>query len=910
MKPVLGVNATHSWTRTSSPRDRAARFRARRRWALAAASAPLALALVACGGAPDGGDGAEQAQSSGVTVHGGGGGGGGKTNGSGSFYTTYSPSGAATPSSVMLDLLGKVSMTIKNQGTNGGCWGFSDVAVIESEYISEYGYPAATFALSDQYNIFDAVKGYWGESDQYSPGSSTSGGIGSFEMISHYGLPPLASYPVNLGGPWNAIPRVLGAAYAAANPLSFPSALSTYAQTGAADPNWLTALGNYANQTPLAQDLVRFNSATLAPQSVQEQALYAPMAAEWVNFSTKYKPGRANGCLDPNASGDTSINCANVFPFEEVLNQGHTIKLTMNSDPNDWLQDPTTKVFSYNKNGAFDGHEVALVGYDRQKQVFKFKNSWGPTWNGTGFGEMSYYTLLKVSNAVNSAAFVTSVRNPSPGTLGGGAWMGFWNARIKGQSGVAALHYTFPYSIAINSGAIPLVDVFQNSATGQTLQIPPISGTASSSKIVFSGSPSTSAKYPLSDPFTLSRNAGAVTATFTDAATGETETWYKCDPTGSTFNTGPVKYSAAGSDPYVLPPCGGSAWEETPAATCKPGDVPVPSGIVQYHTASSYPAPVQASVCIGLSSAVPQCPAGQTLNLDTGEAYYGSTANGDLPYRDICTLTGQSTTYSDSTIPSTCESTPIPVLGTTGFLDTVSDSSNALVAGAETMFQPGTDECVSSVYGVFFQCPEGSTMEPNGDCLVQAPHVTGVFWNQDYGYPAVSPPALGDWSPGNYKGQCALGSPIIGVSRAINALESHAVECGAPTLSTGPSGGQCYMRQAYPYDNRGTTDSGQDWDPGAYKTECAANEYVAGISQAANGVLESVLCCAATVAHASCDAQVFYNNDSPAYGGPDWDPGYYKGQCPDGQYVAGISTPAYSAVGTGGAAHAVLCCSP
>jgi hypothetical protein len=62
------------------------------------------------------------------------------------------------------------------------------------------------------------------------------------------------------------------------------------------------------------------------------------------------------------------------------------------------------------------------------------------------------------------------------------------------------------------------------------------------------------------------------------------------------------------------------------------------------------------------------------------------------------------------------------------------------------------------------------------------------------------------------------------------------------------------------------------------------------------------------VGHNACEAQVFYSGDSHDYTPPDWDPGFYKGQCPSGQYVAGISTPAYGAVGATGAAHALLCC--
>jgi hypothetical protein len=184
-----------------------------------------------------------------------------------------------------------------------------------------------------------------------------------------------------------------------------------------------------------------------------------------------------------------------------------------------------------------------------------------------------------------------------------------------------------------------------------------------------------------------------------------------------------------------------------------------------------------------------------------------------------------------------------------------------------------------------------------------------IWWNENYGYDLNNPPGIGDWAPGDYKGQCALGQGITSVSRAVNGVQSHALQCGPRTIAHDPTGGSCNVRNVF-YGNRGDTDNGWDWDVGSYKAECAANEYVAGISQAANGVLNSILCCPGSVSHNSCDAQVFYNNSSPAFQGFDWDVGYYKGQCPSGQYVAGISTPAFTSVGTPGAAHAVLCCSP
>ena len=214
-----------------------------------------------------------------------------------------------------------------------------------------------------------------------------------------------------------------------------------------------------------------------------------------------------------------------------------------------------------------------------------------------------------------------------------------------------------------------------------------------------------------------------------------------------------------------------------------------------------------------------------------------------------------------------------------------------------------TGETSTSVYGLL---PSGSSTTFTQSFFTST---VGVFRNGDFDYPGTFPSSLGDWAFGDYKGQCGLGEPMTGVSRVPGQLWSEDVECGAPQASYSNSGGECYARAVKSQDNRGDMDNGTDWDPGSYKTECAANEYVAGVSQASgNGVLTSVLCCPASVTHKSCDSQVFYNGDSPAYALPDWDVGFYKGQCPAGQYVAGISTPAFSSIGTPGAAHAILCC--
>jgi hypothetical protein len=182
-----------------------------------------------------------------------------------------------------------------------------------------------------------------------------------------------------------------------------------------------------------------------------------------------------------------------------------------------------------------------------------------------------------------------------------------------------------------------------------------------------------------------------------------------------------------------------------------------------------------------------------------------------------------------------------------------------------------------------------------------AGNVPKVWWGQDYG-DSFSP--KGDWASGYDKGQCPNGHPVIGDSESETANNSHGIRCGQQVFQT--NGAACYARNITNGDNRGYTDNGWDWQPGFIKDECAANEYAQGLSQGQNGYIHGLLCCPGSVTHQSCEAQAFYSSNSPAFGsGPDTDIGYFKGVCPAGQYVAGISQNIPD-----GAAYSILCCSP
>jgi hypothetical protein len=187
----------------------------------------------------------------------------------------------------------------------------------------------------------------------------------------------------------------------------------------------------------------------------------------------------------------------------------------------------------------------------------------------------------------------------------------------------------------------------------------------------------------------------------------------------------------------------------------------------------------------------------------------------------------------------------------------------------------------------------------------------GPFWLANFGY-SHSP--IGDWQYGSLKGECVSGQPLIGVSTGLGQKgAAHAMLCGNLANSSNvvdssifSQGTSCQGLHFTTSDVRWYNDNSWDWDYGFVKGECGQNQFAAGVSQTANftGNTNGLLCCPGRVAtHSStqCQAVAFDSANVTDY---DWDLGYSKAQCPNGKYVAGISTNAQSVP------HRMLCCSP
>jgi hypothetical protein len=138
-----------------------------------------------------------------------------------------------------------------------------------------------------------------------------------------------------------------------------------------------------------------------------------------------------------------------------------------------------------------------------------------------------------------------------------------------------------------------------------------------------------------------------------------------------------------------------------------------------------------------------------------------------------------------------------------------------------------------------------------------------------------------DWSTGNRKGNCPDTERLIGLGRG----DSRGL-C-TDNLQPGMSGG------AYPVvtDERYVLEG--DWAAGYSKLQCPDNTFAVGYS-VNNNAMAALLCAPASRALSTSGRDVWFDraDNRPPGGGSaaaDWAQGYYKGQCADNEYLAGVA---------------------
>ncbi|MGE7435962.1 glycoside hydrolase family 5 protein [Kitasatospora sp. NPDC001175] len=175
--------------------------------------------------------------------------------------------------------------------------------------------------------------------------------------------------------------------------------------------------------------------------------------------------------------------------------------------------------------------------------------------------------------------------------------------------------------------------------------------------------------------------------------------------------------------------------------------------------------------------------------------------------------------------------------------------------------------------------------------LVNAPSLTGPVaptarWNMlnlDHADYNASARMLGqpDWDSGARKGNCPDGQRLIGLGRSDS--RGLCTDSGEPAQSGG-----AYLPVT---DERYVTEG--DWAPGYNKLQCPDNSFAVGYSVRGNA-MSALLCAPSSTALPASGRNVWFDHgdNRPATGGSvasDWAPGYYKGQCADNEYVAGVA---------------------
>jgi hypothetical protein len=166
-----------------------------------------------------------------------------------------------------------------------------------------------------------------------------------------------------------------------------------------------------------------------------------------------------------------------------------------------------------------------------------------------------------------------------------------------------------------------------------------------------------------------------------------------------------------------------------------------------------------------------------------------------------------------------------------------------------------------------------------------------------------------DWCRG--KASCAPGEAVTGISRVVNGPGRAALCSPRGSSYSGTVGalltldGNKDNRQAVRQVN-----GNADWAYGYYKLECAAGQYVQGVSENANQCqsnnrFHAIRCAKGQgLVDSGCSTRVFDQGDARGNtASGDWDFGAFKGECRDSEYLAGVSVNPVD-----GHPHSLLCC--
>jgi hypothetical protein len=161
----------------------------------------------------------------------------------------------------------------------------------------------------------------------------------------------------------------------------------------------------------------------------------------------------------------------------------------------------------------------------------------------------------------------------------------------------------------------------------------------------------------------------------------------------------------------------------------------------------------------------------------------------------------------------------------------------------------------------------------------------------------------GEWASNLLKGECnfgpgGFGTSLVGVSRVIGG--------NRPTkkifCSTSVSFNSGTTLDFSTRDDRRSTMSGE-WDAGFVKGECPQGQALTALAQTLSGVVKKARCAPIAVTTDSCEKVTLSNGDQrQSIWGGDWSVGDFKAQCADPLVATGVSRD------DDGKVRALLCC--
>lgn len=300
---------------------------------------------------------------------------------------------------------------IKTQGGRDTCGTFGTTAALEAAYKRAF---QVDLDLSEQY------LNHWGQimagagSGTALPGSeNNAGAIGGGGLAR-----PLAVLRRGVGVPTEAqLPYRQDSAYQDPNLGDQPDVMNwgvPHTQREIDDFNLAATPGAYIFNPPTVE------TATIMPQAAIEGARYRVTSAQLMGADQLHDLNVWRRILASHREIILEFHCCDGAPG-------------FNNSTNDvWTLPPGS-------NGGGGGHVVLVVGYDDARQMFRIKNSWGPTWADHGYAWMSYQfvTGLPVYNAAWIDA-VVAVQQPAPSDVWEDKqlWLGRWNFDFDGTKGL------------------------------------------------------------------------------------------------------------------------------------------------------------------------------------------------------------------------------------------------------------------------------------------------------------------------------------------------------------------------------------------------------------------------------------------------------------------------------------------